>query len=364
MIMQSTNCKNALFALATSTLALFAPLAQAQAPTPTAPLTSEQLLAKLDPDMRSVVVLYDSIRGLQLDQLNPQDARQQFAPQDAAKMIARSSGKAPRPTQLGKVVDGMKIPGENGTMIPIRIYYPVGDGPFPVIVYYHGGGFVIATIDTYDESARSLCMQAKAIVVSVEYRKAPEAPFPAAYEDAIDSYRWVSNNIRAYNGIPTELAVAGESAGGNLATEVSIAARNGELPMPKHELLIYPVTTSDVRQASDMLYTNSVLPLYTSFLQYFFKQYVMNPNDADNPDVAPIKANLKGLPPTTIIAAEEDPLVSDGVAYRDALKTAGNVVTYQLYTGTTHEFYGMGAVVAKARAAEAFGAAQIAASFK
>ncbi len=113
-----------------------------------------------------------------------------------------------------------------------------------------------------------------------------------------------------------------------------------------------------------MLYTNSVLPLYTSLLQYFFSQYVTDPSEGNNPDVAPIKANLKGLPPTTIIAAEEDPLVSDGVAYRDALKTAGDVVTYQLYTGTTHEFYGMGAVVAKARAAEAFGAAQIAASFK
>lgn len=349
-----------LLAASTAALTTMSPTVAAQ----TAPLTGDQLLAKLDPDMRNVVTLYDNIRGLALDQLTPQDARQQFSPQDAAKMIARSSGVARRPTQLGKIVDGMTIPGPDGNMIPIRMYYPEGAGPFPVIVYYHGGGFVVATIDTYDESARALSVEAKAIVVSVEYRKAPEAPFPAALQDAITAYRWVSNNIAAYNGMPSELAVAGESAGGNLATEVALAARDGQVPMPKHELLVYPETTSNVRQISDMQYTNTLLPLYTSLIQYFDRQYAPNPSDANNPQLAPINANLKGLPPTTILAAEEDPLVSDGQVYYNALRLAGVPVTYRLYTGVTHEFFGMGAVVAKARAAEAFGAAQIAASFK
>ena len=356
--------KATLLGLAASAFVSLGPVARSQTTqATTTPLTRAQILAKLDPDMRNVVLLYDDIKGTRLEQLSPQDARQQFAAQDAAKGLARGLGTAPSATPVGKVVDGMTIPGHSGKQIPIRIYYPEGSGPFPVVVYFHGGGFVIATIDTYDESARSLCVNAKAIVVSVEYSKAPEAPFPAAREDAIDAYRWVTSNISAYNGIPSKVAVAGESAGGNLATEVAIAARNQELQMPTHELLVYPETTSNLQQTSDLLYTNSTLPLYTALLPYFDKQYVPA-GEATNPHVAPIYANLKKLPPTTIIAAELDPLESDGEVYRDALKAAGDTVTYRLYTGVTHEFFGMGAVVAKAKAAELFGAAQIAASFK
>lgn len=117
-------------------------------------------------------------------------------------------------------------------------------------------------------------------------------------------------------------------------------------------------------QTSDYLYTNSSLPLTTALLKYFFQFYVTDPSQANDPGVAPINANLKDLPPTTIIAAEEDPLQSDGQAYAAKLSAAGNKVTYRLFTGTTHEFFGMGDVVAKAKAAESFGAAQIAASFK
>ncbi len=344
-----------------STLLLVHPNSGAQ--NSTAPLTRAQLLANLDPDMRNVILLFDAIKGTRLEQLSPQDARQQFAAQDAAKIIARGVGAAEAPTPVGKVVDGMTVPGQNGTQIPIRIYYPAGNGPFPVVVYYHGGGFVVATIDTYDESARNLCVDANAIVVSVEYRKAPEAPFPAARQDAIDAYRWVTNNIAAYNGIAAKIAVAGESAGGNLAAEVSIAARNGELQMPTHQLLIYPETSSNLNQISDLLYTNSTLPLYTALLPYFSMQFVQNPSDANSPDLAPINANLHNLPPATIIAAEEDPLLSDGQAYEDALLANGDKVTYRLYKGTTHEFFGMGAVVAKAKEAELFGGAQLAKSF-
>ncbi len=334
----------------------------AQTTTTAAPLTRAQLLAALDPDMRNIILIYDAVKGTRLEQLTPQDDRQQIAPQDVAKFVARASG-TDAPTPVGKVVDGMTIPGGGGTLIPIRIYYPAGAGPFPVVVYYHGGGFVVATIDTYDESARNLCVDANAIVVSVEYRKSPEAPFPAAREDAVTAYKWVTNNIAAYNGNAAKVAVAGESAGGNLAAEVSIAARNGGLQMPTHELLIYPETTGNLNQTSDQLFTNSTLPLYTALLQFFDTQHLTNPAEANDPQVSPINANLKKLPPTTIIAAEEDPLLSDGQDYATALREAGDTVTYKLYTGTTHEFFGMGAVVAKARQAEKFGAAQLAASF-
>ena len=326
--------------------------------------TNSSILNILAPDMRNVILLYDAIKGTHLEQLTPQDARQQFAAQDAAKILARGTGVAPSATPVGKIVDGMTIPGPNGTLIPIRIYYPAGVGPFPVIVYYHGGGFVVATIDTYDESARHLCVDTNAIVVAVEYRKAPEAPFPAAYNDAIASYSWVTNNIAAYNGIASKVAVAGESAGGNLAAEVAIAGRNGVVQKPTHQLLVYPETTSNLTQESETLYTSSALPLYTAELPYFDMQYLQNASDMTDPRAIPIDNNLANLAPATIIAAEADPLMSDGQDYYAALLAAKDKVTYKLYTGTTHEFFGMGAVVTKARNAELFGAAQLAASFK
>ena len=346
-----------------SALPLLLPVSALHAQSVPAPLTRAQLFAKMDPDMASVVLLFDAIKGTPIIDLTPQDARQQIPVQTAATVLARGLGLAEMPTPVGKVTDGITIEGRSYNQIPIRIYTPVGTGPFPVIVYYHGGGFVVATNDTYDESARTLCVGAKAIVVSVEYRKAPEHPFPAARQDAIDAYKWVVANIGGQNGLTGKVAVAGESAGGNLATEVAIAARNQGLRMPTHELLIYPETSTDLMQTSDYLYTNSLLPLYTPELTYFGKQLLPDMSIANDPGVAPINADLKGLPPTTIIAAELDPLVSDGQAYAAKLRAAKVPVTYKLYTGVTHEFFGMGAVVAKAKAAEAFGAAQIAASF-
>ncbi len=353
--------------LSLASFAVLLPLATAQAQTTPAPLTRAQLLQGLDSDMRDVVLLYDAIKGTPAVDLTPQDARQQIPIQEAAKVIARGIGTAEMPTPVGKVTDGMTIPGSAGNQIPIRIYTPLSpssSGPFPVILYFHGGGFVVATIDTYDESARTLCQNAGAIVVSVEYRKAPEAPYPAARQDAIDSYKWVLANAASFNGIATKVAVAGESAGGNLATEVAIAARNQGLQSPTHQLLIYPVTSSNVNQTSDYLYTNSSLPLNTALLNYFFQFYVPNQAEANDPGVAPINADLHNLPPTTIIAAEEDPLQSDGQAYAAKLQAAGDQVVYRLYTGTTHEFFGLGAVVAKAKAAEKFGAKRVAASFQ
>ncbi len=337
-------------------LAFIATLAHAQA-VPPQPVLSSQL----DADMTGVVLLYDAIKGTPTIDLSAPDARQQFSTEDAAKILARGLGTAQAPTPLGKVTDGVTVPGRAGNQIPIRIYTPAGTGPFPVVTYYHGGGFVVATIDTYDASARALASLANAIVVSVEYRKAPEAPYPAALNDAVDAYTWVTRNIGAYNGIATKVAVAGESAGGNLATEVAIAARDQGLQRPASQLLIYPVTSGNLNQASDLFYTDSRLPLPTAALPYFFGLYG---GSASDPGVAPINANLRNLPPATIIAAQADPLQSDGVAYAAALQAAGDQVTYRLFTGTTHEFFGLGAVVQKARDAEQFGAAQVAASFR
>ncbi len=328
-----------------------------------APLTDAQVRAALDPDMAKVISVFDAIKGAPITQLPPQDARQQFSAEDAAKVVARETGAATKPMPVGKVTDGMMIPGPDSTNIPVRIYTPEGVGPFPVVVYFHGGGFVIATNDTYDSSARAICNYARAIVIAVEYRKSPESPFPDALNDAVAGYQWAVNNIERYQGNPRKIAVMGESAGGNLATEVAIAARDRGLQHPTAQVLVYPITSSNLDQTSDQLYTSPVLPLNTPALPLFSKLYLdrANPND---PDVAPVNADLKGLPPATIIAAELDPLRSDGQTYATKLRQAGVSVTYRLYTGVTHEFFGMGAVVSKARQAEMLAAQQLVLSFR
>ena len=332
---------------------------------PSAPLTQAQLFALMTPDMAQVVRTYDQIKGTPLIYLSAPDARQQFSVQDATKILLRSTNIQGQPMTLGSVRDGLTIPGPDGNQIPIRIYTPAGNGPFPVVVYFHGGGFVVATIDTYDSSARALAAMTPAIVVSVEYRKAPEAPFPAAYNDAIASYKWVLDNIGGYNGMAAKVAVAGESAGGNLATEVAIAARDQGLQAPTAQVLVYPVTTSNLNQTSDLLYMDSSLPLFTAELPYFVQDYLFNDGVSPfDPRVTPINANLQGLAPATIISAQIDPLASDGVTYYNALLAAKNQATYRLYNGVTHEFFGLGAYVSVAQQAEQFAASQLAASFK
>lgn len=327
--------------------------AQAQTPIP--------YQSQIDPQMLQVLQTYEPIAGTPITQLTPADARQQFAAEDAAKSLARSTGVQPAPNPVGSVVD-TTIPTIGADPIPIRIYTPTGSGPFPVVLYFHGGGFVIATIDTYDASARALANGAGAIVISVEYRKAPEHPFPAALEDALAAYYWTINNVANIKGIPGKIAVAGESAGGNLAAELALTARDLNVQQPVRQVLIYPVVDGSLTAQSEIQYANAI-PLSTPALVYFFKQYVPAGIDPELPLISPLQANLTGVAPATIIASEIDPLQTQGAQYAAKLTASGVKVDYKLYTGTTHEFFGMGAVVAKAAQAEAQAAADLKASF-
>ena len=326
-------------------------------------ISHSSVLAQAQPDSQMAVVLKElkAIEGKPFYMLSPQDARQQFSAQDAAKIIARETGKALAPEPVGKVLDQMAIPGSGGG-IPIRVYMPKGSGLFPVIVYFHGGGFVFATIDTYDASARALTNLTGAVVVSVEYRKAPEHPFPAALNDALTAYKWAVRNTEMLHGIPGKIAVAGESAGGNLATEICIVTREQGGVMPVHQLLVYPVTNDDMNTPSYLEYANAQ-PLNKPGLEWFYKYTFQNPAAYSNPHAFPLKANLAGLPPATIIAAQIDPLQSEGEQYAAALKSAGVPVDYKLFLGVTHEFFGMGAVVDKAKQAEMDAAADLRAAF-
>lgn len=204
---------------------------------------------------------------------------------------------------------------------------------------------------------------AKAVLVSVDYRQTPENKFPAAANDAYAAYSWVLAHAAEINGNPKRVAVGGESAGGNLATVVSMMARDKKETVPVHQLLVYPVVDNDFNTPTYQR-NEQAKPLNKPMMQWFFKHYSASEDDGKNPYAVPMKAaTLKGLPPATVITAEIDPLLSENKAYADRLKKDGVKVTYKEYTGVTHEFFGMGAVVPKAKEAETLAANQLKKAF-
>lgn len=305
--------------------------------------------SRADKDMAAVLAELEGLNPKPVVALSAEDARTQPMPSDAVAALLRERNQSTTPLPIGKTNNRI-IPGPGGT-IPIRIYTPQGAGPFPVIVYYHGGGWVIATIDSYDSSARALTKSAEAIVVSVEYRKAPEHKFPAAHEDAYAAYQWVLRNADTFDGDPTMVAVAGESAGGNLAAAVCLMARARGEVLPVHQALIYPVAGYDFHTPSYQENAQAI-PLNRPMMTWFFEKYLRTPADGKNPWIDLVNApNVSGLPAATIITAEIDPLRSEGKRYAERLLDAGVPVTYRNFVGVTHEFFGMGAVVGDAKKA-------------
>ncbi len=300
-------------------------------------------MSRADKDMAAVLTKLQNLDPKPIPSLTAEEARVQPMPADAVAALLEEKSRSAVPLAIGKTKNHM-IPGPGG-QLPIRIYTPQGTGPFPVIVYYPGGGWVIGTLDTYDASARALAKTVNAIVVSVEYRKAPEHKFPAAHEDAYAAYRWVLRNAESFGGDPSMVAVAGESAGGNLAAAVCLMARaRGEI-LPVHQALIYPVAGYDFNTPSYREHAQAK-PLDKSMMAWFFEKYLREPADGKHPwiDLVNVR-NLSGMPPATIITAEIDPLRSEGKRYAERLIEAGVPVTYQNFRGVTHEFFGMGAVV-------------------
>lgn len=300
----------------------------------------------LKPEMQAVIEQLMSFKNKPLPELTAKEARKQPSPADAAMKQMRASNITPPPMNCDTVTKTL-VPG-----VKARIYTPKGgNSNFPVIVYYHGGGWVIATNDTYAASAQALCEQVGAVVVSVEYRKAPEHKFPTAHDDSFAAYQYVLKNAASMKGDPNKVAVVGESAGGNLALNMSIMARDKKVALPKYQVLVYPIAGSDTNTPSYQANTKTA-PLNKGGMEWFFKNYYRTPADAKAPRINLVAANLKGLPPTTIIGAEYDPLTSEGKTLADNLEKAGVKVNYKLYDGTTHEFFGMGAVVPEAKDAQ------------
>lgn len=304
-------------------------------------------MSTLDADMKAVMDQLAELHGKPIPGLSAVEARQQPSPADAVRALLLKQGKSAAPEEVGKVTD-RTIPGRGGPL-PVRVYTPkTGKAPFPVVVYFHGGGFVIATIDTYDSSARGIANGAGAMVVAVEYRKAPESKFPAAHDDALTAYEWTLKNAATMGGDPKKIALVGESAGGNLAASVSMAARDKKEPLPVYEVLVYPIASSDTGAPSYLENANAK-PLDKAMMGWFTGNYVRMPADAKDPRIDLVDANLAGLPPTLILNAEVDPLRSDGEALATRMRAAGVTVDQKTYAGVTHEFFGMGAAVSKAK---------------
>lgn len=236
-------------------------------------------------------------------------------------------------------VENRTIPGP-ASELPVRIYTPQGSAPFPILVYFHGGGWVIGDLDTHDAICRSLTNLAGCIVVSVDYRLAPEHPFPAGPEDCYVATQWVATHAAELQGDPACIAVGGDSAGGNLAAVVSHMARDRGGPPLVFQLLIYPATDFRLNTASVEENAEGYL-LTKEDIIWFLGHYLRSEADKTNPLASPLLvSNLSGLPPALIITAEYDPLRDEGEAYGKRLKEANVAATTTRYNGAIHGFVG------------------------
>ncbi|GAA3970649.1 alpha/beta hydrolase [Hymenobacter antarcticus] len=300
----------------------------------------------IKPEMQAVIEQLMSFKNKPLPELTAVQARQQPSPADAVAKLMQANNM-PMPPMNCDTMSKTLMPG-----VQARIYTPKGGtAPYPVIVYYHGGGWVIANLDTYGASTQALCEKTGAVVVSVAYRQGPEHKFPTAHDDSFAAYQWVLKNAVSIKGDVNKVAVVGESAGGGLACAVSMMARDRKVALPKYQVLVYPIAGYDMNTPSYQANTETA-PLNKAGMGWFFKNYLRTPADGKDPRINLVAANLKGLPPTTIIAAEYDPLMSEGKTLADKLSAAGVKTNYQLYNGTTHEFFGMAAVVPEAKEAQ------------
>ncbi|MFD1139626.1 alpha/beta hydrolase [Larkinella insperata] len=322
------------------------------------PETPTDWMAKLDPQMKEVIDELTLLNPTPLWQLSVEEARKKPTVKDAVLSLLAKKGQ--QPPMPNVTTSEITVPGSGATQVRAVVYKPANAaGMLPVIVYYHGGGWVLASPEVYESSAKALAEKVGALVVSVDYHLSPENKFATAHVDCYKAYEWVLNNAASIGGDASRIAVAGESAGGNMSVGVCMMARNNGIALPKHQLLVYPVANNDLNTPSYIDYANAK-PLDKPLIEWFVDKYFKTPADGDTPWISLVDvADLSGLPPATIIAAEIDPLQTEGKLLYEKFLSVGVKAKYEFYAGTTHEFFGTNAVVQKAEQAQNFAAAEL-----
>lgn len=321
----------------------------------------------LDPQAQRLVDAFAGLEPQPFEILEPEQARRQPTPADAVAAILTEDGRSTEPEPVDAVED-LVIDTTDGPL-RARAYWPAGidrDTPAPVVVWIHGGGWVLFDVDTYDASCRGVANRTGAIVVSPEYRRAPEHVFPAAHDDVLATWRWVRENAAAMGGDPGRLAIGGESVGGNMAAATTLALQAAGEPMPAAQVLVYPLTTG--RQLGDsMADAADARPLNRPLLSWMAMHAFRGvPEAAKDPrvDLLGLQSDeLAGLPPTLVITGERDVLRSQGEEFAQHLEAAGVPVTATRYDGVMHEFFGAAGVLDKAAQAQQQAADHLRAAF-
>ena len=293
-------------------------------------------MGTLHPQMQAILDAMEEAGGPAMQDMTPAEGR--------AHLDARAGDFYSLPPEVAEVTE-RTIPGPAGP-IPVRVYSPLGvplDPAPPLIVYYHGGGWVVGSLTSHDPECRDLANAAGAVVMSVDYRLAPENKFPAGVEDCWAACRWAAAFGSEIGGDPSRIAVCGDSAGGNLAAVVAqIAAAEGA-PRIALQVLVYPVTQAATDTDSYDRYAEGYV-LTRASMQHFIALYLNDPADADNPRASPLLAeDVSGSAPAFVVTASHDPLLDEGKAYADKLGAAGVPIEYVCYEGVTHGFQLWGA---------------------
>lgn len=308
---------------------------------------------RLTPQMRSVLERMARAGHPPLYTRTPQDARKAYAA--GADVLEVPKAALPR-------VEDFTIPARDGHALPARLYAPSAGAPLPVLLYTHGGGFTIGGIGTHDILCRELARLAGCMVVSLDYRLAPEHRFPTASNDAWDALAWLHANAARLGADAARIAVGGDSAGGTLATVSAILARDAGLALAL-QLLIYPGCAAHQDTPSHTRFASGLV-LDEPAITWFFGQYVGTREERNDWRFAPLHADdVEGIAPAWIGLAECDPLVDEGVDYADKLRAAGVAVDLEIYRGVTHEFIKMGRAIPEARQAHADAARALRAAF-
>ena len=297
----------------------------------------------LDPQARALLDAAKASGAPEMWELTPDQARAEYL---------RRTERVRAGVDIYRVED-RQIPGPVQP-IKVRVYTPQvsqEQASLPVLVWYHGGGFVIGDLDSHDSACRALANQTECLVVAVDYRLAPEHKFPGAVEDCEAALQWVAAHATELGGDPGRIAVGGDSAGGNLAAVVALLAREKGGPKLCFQLLIYPCVAPEPETPSHHQFAEGYL-LTRKTITWFFKQYLRSSKDTLDPRYAPLEEkDLSSLPPSLVIVAGFDPLRDEGVDYAKALIEAGNKVTLSNYEGMIHGFYLMGGMIDKANQA-------------